>query len=130
MRSEPGAWRGWILSVDTSSFDPDGRAPDTGEKLSMKLMSQDALDQAVADVLENGGIGVTKDVFCSKNVLQRVELHIGERPATRSWNALLTRLGYQQHEKMVWWMGTSHRIWTKRPMETETIKEILDKTIK
>lgn len=130
MRSEPGAWRGWILSVDTSSFDPDARAPDTGEKLSMKLMSQDALDQAVADVLENGGIGVTKDVFCSKNVLQRVELHIGERPATRSWNALLTRLGYQQHEKMVWWMGTSHRIWTKRPMETETIKEILDKTIK
>lgn len=115
-----------MLSIDTSSFDPDGRAPDTNEKLSMKLMSQDMLDQAVLDVLEQGGIGITKDAFCSKSVMKMVELNIGERPATKTWNLLLTRLGYQQHEKMVWWNGASQRIWSKKPMATEKIKEILD----
>lgn len=128
MRNEAGAWRAWMISIDTSSFDPDGRAPETSEKLSMKLMSQDMLDQAVIDVLESGGIGITKDVFCSKAVMGMVEVKLGEKPATKSWNTLLTRLGYQQHEKMVWWAGTSQRIWLKKPMELEKIKEILDKT--
>lgn len=128
MRAEPGAWRAWMLSIDTSSFDPDGRAPDTNEKLSMKLMSQDMLDQAVLDVLEQGGIGITKDAFCSKSVMGMVELRVGEKPATRTWNTLLTRLGYQQHEKMVWFGNTSHRVWTKKPMGTEKIKEVLEKS--
>lgn len=128
MRSEPGAWRAWLLGLDTSSFDPDGRAPDTGEKLSMKLMSQDMLDQAVIDVIEQGGHGITKEAFCSKNVMGMVELRVGEKPATRTWNTVLTRLGYRQHDKMVWFSGTSHRIWVKKPMDTEKIKEILEKS--
>lgn len=128
MRKEPGAWRAWMMGIDTSSFDPDRRAPETHEKLSMKLMSQDMLDQAVIDVLEQGGIGITKDVFCSKAVMGMVEVKLGERPATKSWNTLLTRLGYQQHQKMIWWAGASQRIWSKKPLELEKIKEILDKT--
>lgn len=128
MRAEPGAWRAWLMGVDTSSFDPDGRAPDTNEKLSMKLMSQDMLDQAVLDVLEQGGVGITKDAFCSKSVMGMVELRVGEKPATRTWNTLLTRLGYQQHEKMVWFGNTSHRVWTKKPLDTEKIREILEKS--
>lgn len=130
MRAEPGAWRAWLMGIDTSSFKPDGRAPDTGEKLSMKLMSQDMLDQAVIDVLEQGGIGITKDVFCSKSVMGMVELRVGEKPATRTWNTLLTRLGYQQHDKMVWFSNTSNRVWTKKPMTMEKIKEILENTSK
>ena len=116
------------MGLDTSSFDPDGRAPDTGEKLSMKLMSQDMLDQAVIDVIEQGGHGITKEAFCSKNVMGMVELRVGEKPATRTWNTVLTRLGYRQHDKMVWFSGTSHRIWVKKPMDTEKIKGILEKS--
>lgn len=129
MRSEPGAWRGWVMGIDTSSFDPDGRAPHTGEKHSMKLMSQDALDQAVVDVLDQGGIGITSEVFCSKSVMGMVGLRVDEKPATRTWNTLLARLGYQQHEKLVWWNGSSQRVWTKRPLNINEIKEILDKTL-
>lgn len=129
MRREPGAWRGWLMGIDTSSFNPNARAPVTVEKTSMKLMSEDALDQAVMDVLERGGHGVTKDAFSSKNVMGLVELAVSERPATRTWNTMLSRLGYQQHEKMVWWAGTSHRIWTKKPMTVEEIKEKLDGTL-
>lgn len=130
MRAEPGAWRGWLLGIDLSSFNPDGRAPDTSEKGEMMLMSQDALDQAVIDVLELGGHGITKDAFSSKNVMGAVEMRSGEKPATRTWNALLARLGYRQHGKMVWWSGTSHRVWVRRSMTAEQIKEILDSSIK
>lgn len=129
MRREPGAWRGWLLGLDTSAFNPNARAPVTVEKTSMKLMSEDALDQAVIDVLERGSHGVHKDAFSSKNVMGAVELALSERPATRTWNTLLSRLGYQQHDKMVWWMGTSHRIWTKKPLTIDKIKEILDLTL-
>lgn len=129
MRREPGAWRAWLMGVDTSSFNPNARAPVTVEKTSMKLMSEDALDQAVLDVLERGSYGVHREAFSSKNVMGAVEVAITERPATRTWNTLLSRLGYQQHDKMVWWMGTSHRIWTKKPLTVEKIKEILDSTV-
>lgn len=118
------------MGIDTSLFDPDGRAPHTDEKLSMALMSQDALDQAVEDVLDQGGIGITRAAFCSKNVMGMVEMKIGEKPATRTWNTILTRLGYQQHPKMVWWNGTSHRVWTKNALDSGKIKEILDNSIK
>lgn len=130
MRAEPGAWRGWLMGIDLSLFDPDGRAPHTNEKLSMALMSQDALDQAVEDVLDQGGIGITRAAFSSKSVMGMVEIRIGERPATRTWNTILTRLGYQQHPKMVWWNGSSHRVWTKNSISTEKIKEILENSIK
>lgn len=118
------------MGIDLSLFDPDGRAPHTNEKLSMALMSQDALDQAVEDVLDQGGIGITRAAFSSKSVMGMVEIRIGERPATRTWNAILTRLGYQQHPKMVWWNGSSHRVWTKNSISTEKIKEILENSIK
>lgn len=128
MRAEPGAWRSWLMGIDTSSFDPDGRAPDTPERESMKLMSSDPLDQAVVDVLERGGPGVTKDVFSSGRLAGQVQIAYGERPHDRGWNTLLTRLGYMQMPKTVWWDGTAHRIWAKKTMDADQIREILDKT--
>ena len=129
MNSEPGAWRGWLMSIDTSSFDPDGRAPNTPEKDSMKLMSSDSLDQTVVDVIEHGGRGVGIDVFSSSRLAGLVQLKTGERPDARGWNSLLTRLGYRQMEKTVWWDGTSHRIWAKKLMTNEQIREKLDQTL-
>ena len=128
MRAEPGAWRGWLAGLDTSSFDPDARAPDTAEKHSMKLMSQDSLDQAVLDALEAGGVGITKEVFSSSALMGRMNFASGEKPHNRGWNSLLTRLGYIQMDKTVWWNGTSHRIWAKNRLEPEIIRQILDKT--
>lgn len=127
MRAEPGAWRGWLLGIDTSSFDPDARAPDTPERESMRLMSSDSIDQLVADVLERGGYGITKDAFSSACLSGAVKIaNGGERLPDRNWNSLLTRLGYQQMTKTIWWSGTSHRIWTKRAMTPEQARIILD----
>lgn len=128
MRSEPGAWRGWLMSIDTSSFDPDGRAPDTDERKSMMLMASDSADQVIVDILDQGAPGITKFVFSSSRLMGQVQIRGGERPHDRGWNSTLTRLGYRQMSKTIWWQGSSHRIWAKKDMTADEIREILDKT--
>ena len=128
MRAEPGAWRGWLMSIDTSQFDPDGRAPDTPERESMRLMSGNTMDQAIVDILEAGGHGITKDCFSSACLLGMVKIKTGENPDNRGWNSTLTRLGYLQMTKTVWWNGSSHRIWAKKSLTNDEIREILEKT--
>lgn len=125
MRAEPGAWRGWLMSLDTSSFDPDGRAPDTPERESMRLMSGNTMDQAIVDILEAGGHGITKDCFSSACLMGMVRIKTGEQPDNRGWNSTLTRLGYMQMTKTVWWSGSAHRIWTIMPMTNDEIREKL-----
>ena len=129
MRSEPGAWRGWLLSLDASSFDPDGRAPVTPERMAMILASSDSIDQIVMDIIDCGGRGITKECFSAGRLAGMVRLQNHEPPHGRGWNGLLSRLGYQQLEKTIKWDGSMHRIWTKKIMDVEKIKNILDKTL-
>ena len=128
MRAEPGAWRGWLMSIDTSTFDPDGRAPNTPERESMRLMSGNTIDQAIVDVLDAGGHGITREVFSSGCLMGAVKLKTGENPDNRGWNSTLTRLGYTQMTKTVWFDGAAHRIWAKKQMEPAEIREKLGKT--
>jgi len=129
MRSEAGAWRAWLMSVDTSSFDPDGRAPHTPERDSMRLASSDSLDQTTMDIINTGGFGITPTVFASDCLAGRVAVEYGDHPRQQGWNALLTRLGFIQHAKPIWWNGKTRRIWSKKTMSDEKIKEILDTTM-
>lgn len=125
MRAEPGAWRAWLMGVDTSSFDPDGRAPDTPEREMMRLMSGSTVDQAIVDILDAGGHGITKECFSSSCLMGMVKIRTGEHPDNRGWNSTLTRLGYMQMPKTVWWSGAAHRIWAKKTMTNEEIREKL-----
>jgi hypothetical protein len=129
MRAEPGAWRKWLMNIDTSAFDPDGRAPDTPERRTMALMSSNTLDQVVMDILEEGGRGITKEVFSAGRLFGLLKIKDVAQPHNREWNSLLTRLGYQQVEKTVWWDGSSHRIWLKKMLTNEEIREKLDKSL-
>ena len=130
IRSEPGAWRGWLLGIDTSSFNPDGRAPVTDERSRMVVMSQDNFDQIVSDAIEAGGFGIHRDVFCSKHLWGKVEIESGEKPKTSAWNQVLSRLGYMQIGKPTWWHDRTHRIWIKKSMSPDEIRQILDTTKK
>lgn len=129
MRAEPGAWRAWLMGIDLSAFDPDGRAPWTPERDSMLLMSSDSIDQTVADLIEQGSRGVHKDAFSSSMLAALVAMRCQERIPTRTWNGLLVRLGYRQHPQPIKWQGATHRVWVKKETENNKIREILDSTI-
>lgn len=128
MRAEPGAWRAWLMGIDLSPFDADGRAPSTEERQAMTNSSGDYTEQTVRDVIAQGGTGVDIEAFSSSLLMGRVQIVMGEKPDNRSWNRILTDLGYQQHPVQVWWNGKAHRAWTKKSMEKDKIVEIFNRS--
>lgn len=127
-KAEPGAWRSWLCNIDLSSFNPNGRAPTTDERETMISSSEDFVAQTIRDCLERGTVGVTQDVFCSWSLMGFVQREMNERPDVKSWNRVLTDLGYRQ-AKPVWWMGKTRRAWSKFPMTKEQIQERLNATL-
>lgn len=127
MRGEPGAWRAWLLSVDLSNFSPDSRAPETAETGIMARASEDDIEQVVTDIIEQGGIGVHREAFSATRLGKLVELELGYVPRGKAWNAILSKLGYLQFGPMSL-DGKIHRIWTKKQMTTDEIRQILSKT--
>lgn len=124
MRAEPGAWRAWLIGIDLSPFDADGRAPSTDERLAMTNSSEDYTEQTVRDVIQAGGSGINVKAFSSSLLMGRAQIVLGEKPDTRSWNRILTDLGYQQHPVQIWWNGRSHRAWTLKAISKDEILEI------
>jgi hypothetical protein len=128
MRSEPGAWRSWLLGIDLSTFNPDGRAPHTEEREAMRQGSGDFLEQTIEDCIARGGRGVGIEAFCSHSLMGLVQISLGEKPDSRAWNRILGELGYQQHPKTVWWNNRSRRIWSKISRTNDELRDYLDKT--
>lgn len=125
MRTEPGAWRSWLMGIDLSAFNANGRALWTQERDTMMSGSEDFVEQTVRDCIERGGTGITKDVFCSAHLFGRVQVELSEKPDTRTWNKTLTHLGYQQITRLEW-LGKTRRIWAKREMINAEVIEILN----
>lgn len=124
MKAEPGAWRAWLMGIDLSSFDPNGRAPATDEREAMVSSGEDFTEQTIRDCIDRGCSGVTVDVFDSASLMNAVQREMGERPDSRSWNRFLTDIGYRQ-VKPLWWNSKTRRVWVKYPMEKDKIIEKL-----
>jgi hypothetical protein len=127
MRTEPGAWRAWLMGIDLAGFQANGRAPATTERDSMVISGEDFTEQTIRDCIERGCSGVNIDVFCSASLMAMVQREMGEKPDTKSWNRLLTDIGYRQ-VKPSWWNGKTRRIWVKFPMDHDKIIENLNKS--
>lgn len=127
MRTEPGAWRSWLLGIDLSAFNPNSRAPMTQEREAMHNGSEDFIEQTVRDVIQNGGVGISTLAFCSASLMMRVQVAMNEAPDKRSWNRILTDIGYQQLKPM-WWNGKTRRVWVKSAMTHDQVVEILNKS--
>ena len=133
-KANPGQWRQWLCAIDVSAFDPDGRAPYTAEKQRMVATSRDSAEEILDQILEDGGLGIHRDAFCSSVLsatLRNRALTTGaEIPKSSAWNAMLARLGYEKLEKVIKWNGQAHRVWAKSGVvqDLERVREILDST--
>lgn len=130
-RQYPGQWRRWLMGVDISSFDPDARAMKTDEREIMIASSGDAAEQAIADIIEQGGLGVRSEVFSSSHLLNLLKLKqitnpSIEIPKSSAWHLMITRLGYHQLPKPVKWDGATVRVWLKPTKESW--RGLLDET--
>lgn len=132
MKKWPGQFRRWLMSIDTSQFNPNGRAMMTPEKSRMGATSTDPLEDEIRDVLLAGGNGIHVDAFSSKRLQGQLKIRelSGGMPATTAWHHLLSRMGYEKFEQQLWWDGQNHRIWAKPGIveNVDAIKAILDST--
>lgn len=130
-----GELRAWLLSVDTSAFDPDANALWTPEKSRMMASSRDDLETIAGGIIAEGAYGVTDSVLsssCLMNILKtRAVVDSFEIPKTTNVNHLLTRLGFSQLEKPVKWQGKAHRLWIRNGISenSDDLRKILDSEV-
>lgn len=112
INNDRASLRSWLLSVDLSSFDANGRAPETDEKLSMVRMNEDDEEQTLREVIEQGGPGITRTVLCSSSLSASLML-AGVELRTRALNHALKRLGWVQFPRVLFWNGKARRVWVR-----------------
>lgn len=108
--------RAWFLSIEIGSeFNRNGPALLTPEKRRMMASSQDEAEGVTAQIITDGGHGVTSKVIssnCLGNLLRiRAQTDNFEVPKGQAMNHMLTRMGYSRLEKQVKWKGSPHTIW-------------------
>lgn len=135
LRDCPGEWRRWLLEYPIpDNFNPNGRAPDTEEKHSMRASGTDESDTLAASIIEDGAFGVTSTLLSSNELTKAMNsraLTDGyEVPKSTAVNHMLARMGWSQHPKLVKWGGRPHRVWTKGATYStpEQIRAQLDAT--
>lgn len=112
-----GALRRWLLDHNISDqFDPNGHAPDTPEKGSMRGADVDDVEQLVADRIEAGGRGITSTAVVT-HLLRAIGSEFGAdslaMPSGRALAKVLQRLGWTCYPKQLKWDGERCRVWVK-----------------
>lgn len=132
-RELSGEWRAWLMSIDLSNFDADGRAPWTDDKGRMIATSKDDTEDMIQQILERGGRGISEEVFSSNRLtgLLRTQVENFDVPKGHSLHHIFVRMGYEKFPKVLRWDGTTHRVWTKSRYKADeiSVRAELDKTI-
>lgn len=128
--------RAWFLSITIPpTFDIDSDAPMTPEKMKMMASSQDDAESVATMLIEEGALGVTKNVLSSAMLGTALKFKAagGEFDVPQGWamNHMLTRLGYSKFPKIVKWNGRTHTLWVRNgvSMDQDGLRSELDKTL-
>lgn len=134
IRDNVGALRGWLLGVDLTGFDQNGRAPDSDAKQAMIAAAGYDEDEEIQAIIERGAVGVSLDVVSTSHLtaaltMQGVDFEI---PKGRGMAVVMSRLGYSRRAKTLSWRNADCRLWVRdiRLVSDRTkIVELLEKTL-
>ena len=128
--------RAWFLSLQIpADFDINGEAPWTPEKMRMMASSKDDAESIAEQLLEDGAVGVSKNVVSSAALGTALGFKAsgGEFEVPKGWamNHMLTRLGYAKFPKIVKWNGRTHTLWLRNGFtaDVEGLRSELDRTL-
>lgn len=108
--------RRWLLDYKIDAgFEAEGRAPATEEKTSMVDMSSSQEEDAIKAAIEQGGIGVGKNVLIMRHLRDLAALidpevaHMNSHVSSKT----LMKLGWSRLPKQMKWRGEVCRVWHK-----------------
>lgn len=107
--------RHWLLNHDISSeFKANGHAPMTPDKQIMIGLSATDEEQAVREVIEEGGEDIGRDIFISSALSSEVGARgINVNVGTTAWSKLLVRMGYTRVAAKLKWKGKTEIVWVR-----------------
>lgn len=119
IQEHPGAIRKWLLEAPMHpEFDANGRAPDTDVKRTVVEMSKTDLESAAEDLIEQGAVGVCRDVVSSAHLTRALTARGAEAPESSRVNTLLTKLGFRFGWRKKW-KGEACRIWVRQGLSLD-----------
>ena len=133
IRNHSDELRAWLLDVDLTGFNPNGRAPDSAAKASMVAAGLHEEDEIILEVIAAGVVGVSKDVVSTAHLTNHISMTDPNLVMkTRSLAMAMTRLGYVKVSQKIKWKGTTCRVWVKdirHASSTDHIRHLLDSTV-
>lgn len=131
----PSVLRGWLMSIDLSSFDRNAGPKMTEAKIAMAKNSMNEHTQSVQEAIEIGGRGVSREIVSTRCLstllgdLERTSIN------TSRMSSALQTLKYKNAGIVKWDRGT-HRVWVPESTVlkegdsmTATLRSLLDDTM-
>lgn len=133
IRTYPGEILKWLLEYEiTDTFKNLKQAPTTEFK-EMMVATESAshhFKDEVKELIDQGGEFFNRDVISSVDLFEALKNEhfedAFELPKAQQRNQILKSLGYMQLSKPIKIKGKTRRIWTKKFMTNEQVKQILD----
>lgn len=98
-----GAMRKWLLERKfCPEFSANGHAPWTTEKGRVIELSKSETQTAMEDLIEEGCLGVTKQVISTAHLSQAVKDKTGEKIWTSQVQRRLEEAGFKKHGRVKW----------------------------
>lgn len=129
--------KAYFLAVDMTGFEAEGRAPDSEFKNEMIAASTSDEEWEAQAILEEGALGVSKDVLSSAHLSAAIELRTGQKPNGQTMHKLLRKLGLYpvtiDNKSQIKWAGRACRVWCSREFlhkSRDFLREKLEETAK
>ena len=127
-RRRPDAIARFLLDRKISkSFDPSGRAPDTGAKSEMKALSVSPDWDAIDDAISNNTCEVINDKIIDVTWLNKIIVgQGGELPKNRTASIILSEMGYAPipGRKIKIYGDGHHYVWIRGAVDDERVLEV------
>jgi hypothetical protein len=127
-RRRPDAIARFLLNRKIAdSFDPSGRAPDTGAKREMKALSVSPDWDLIDDAISNNNCEVINDKIVDVTWMNKVVLgQGGELPKNRTASIILSEMGYSPipGRKIKVYNDGHHYVWIRGAVDDPRVTEV------
>lgn len=131
----PDVLRAWLLSVDTSGFDPKAAPPVTAAKAAMIASSISAEAAALMEIVSLGRLGVARHVAVTDAVNVALKAEQGQVLATTRMAQAFAEIGWVNYGQIKW-QGRARRVYVDEGHEwpadegrkRHEIRRMLDET--
>ncbi len=127
-RRRPDAIARFLLNRKIAdSFDPSGRAPDTGAKREMKALSVSPDWDLIDDAISNNNCEVINDKIVDVTWMNKVVLgQGGELPKNRTASIILSEMGYSPipGRKIKIYNDGHHYVWIRGAVDDPRVTEV------